>query len=126
MEHPSRVSPGVSGRSPASFAPILVLSAQPWDWIAPLFRAIQQWLNSDSIKELPANAGLFLITGGLSILTLIVSLVFLQSILPVRGGSPLAAQNLPAERELRPLRAPGQGRAVPMISPARKPALNFH
>jgi hypothetical protein len=56
-------------------SPVTILASQPWDWLGPLIDAIREWLFSDAIRELPANAGLFLITGGLSILTLIVSLV---------------------------------------------------
>lgn len=90
----------------ASFAPFAMLASQPWDWMAPLIQQIRDWLSSDAVTELPANAGLFLITGGLSILTLIVSLVFLQSVLPMKP-SPITEQGLPTDRALRPLRAPG-------------------
>src|SRR5688500_463428 len=79
-----------------SLAPAAFLASQPWDWLGPLIHAIREWLFSDAIRELPANAGLFLITGGLSILTLIVSLVFLQSVLPLRSNNPMAVQSLPA------------------------------
>jgi hypothetical protein len=107
-------------------APITLLASQPWDWLGPLVQAIKDWLFSDAIRELPANAGLFLITGGLSILTLIVSLVFLQSVLPLRSNNPIAVQNLPAERELRPIDPTRPGRVLRPVAAGHTRAVSYH
>lgn len=102
-------------------APVTFLASQPWDWLGPLLRALREWLYSDAIRELPANAGLFLITGGLSILTLIVSLVFLQSMLPLRSNNPIAVKNVPAERELRPIDPQRPGRIIRPVGSSASP-----
>ncbi len=111
----------VGTRRTMFMAPVTVLASQPWDWLGPLLRAIREWLFSDAIRELPANAGLFLITGGLSILTLIVSLVFLQSVLPLRSNNPIAVKNTPAERELRPIDPQRPGRIIRPVGASASP-----
>ncbi|HLE47847.1 MAG TPA: hypothetical protein VI818_06075 [Candidatus Thermoplasmatota archaeon] len=78
-----------------SIAPALLLVGQPWDWLGPLI---------DALRALPGNAALFLIVGGLSILSLIVFLVVLQSFIPTRAAVPSLVDDRPVDRQLRGIR----------------------
>ncbi|MBI2079029.1 MAG: hypothetical protein HYT80_11810 [Euryarchaeota archaeon] len=82
----------------------LLLVGQPWDWLGPLIDALREWLGSDAVRALPGNAALFLIVGGLSILSLIVFLVVLQSFVPSRALVPAPADERPVDRQLRAIR----------------------
>jgi len=104
---PALASPHAPSRNPqgalAAFPPVLLIN-QPWEWIGPLFEQVREWMETETIRELPGNAALFLIVGGLSILSLIVFLVVLQSLIPTRNPSPGLMDDRPIDRALRAIR----------------------
>lgn len=63
--------------------------------------------------EVAADASILLLVGGLSILSLIIVLVVLQSLLPAGTGASVAPETLPPDRQSRPLRAGGS--AMPAL-----------
>jgi hypothetical protein len=81
---------------------LAVRTGRPDEWFDPVVRGFWKWFTSEQIRELAANAALFLIVGGTAILVLIVSLVLLQSIFPERAQKKILTDAEKAERQLRP------------------------
>lgn len=73
---------------------------RPSEWFDRFVGFVARWLTSEKIRVLAANASLFLIVGGLSILFIIVLLLMLQSFFPDR--QPVATDAGRSERQLRP------------------------
>lgn len=73
------------------------------------------------VWEATTDAALILLVGGLSMLLVIATLVFLQNLLPDRRSRAHAAARAPPGRELRPIGPGDQPMAAPAPSPRRPP-----
>lgn len=73
---------------------------RPGEWLDRFMESVGRWLTNGEVRVLAANASLFLIVGGLSILFIIVFLLLMQSFFPDRMPVPTEARR--HDRQLRP------------------------
>lgn len=69
----------------------------------PLVLAVEPFSPGGALQELAADAAVFLLVGGLAVLSLVVSLVVLQNFVPARGVASANGRTAAGPRELRPL-----------------------
>jgi predicted hydrocarbon binding protein len=84
----------------------------PWEAAGRVFEAFWQWLTGGDVGALLEQSAMFLIVGGLAMLTLIVTLVLLTTIFPQRPFGPEGDPSRLVERQLRPTPWPYRPKAV--------------